>query len=1303
MLRFKVNQLRSSLRKSNYNVHTKYKTIIQKNQYTTTYYSNLNKKCKQYYYFQNLIKNNNLLSSSSTIRIIANNNRKNFTTKTSNKTNNSDSDAKSKNSENIKTNIVNTKQDVNYGNKDEIPKFVESFTFHDQEFKVEVSDMGTFADAASIATYGSTSVLNTVVYENPNIGQAMEDPNFDPTFMPLTVEYREKEFAGGKIPTSFNRKEAGIKEHEILIGRKLDRALRPMFPKGICSEIQLISTLYSYDRKNLPDVVGLNGLSIALNLSSLPFSGPIAAIRIGLTPDFKDFIFMPSQAEVAKSPMDLVYVGNKNNCIMLDVEGNQVRDSTVGEAFLVAHKAIQPMIEFQESLISKYGKTKNVSILDGNVPSNDIMDEALQLGYEKAKEIWSDKKVEMKSSRSKEQGMFTNWLVNKMEDKYNNNNKLEKQNNNNLPSASSSWTRSMLQVAAHSVQEKAVRDLILEKNHRVDGRKLTELRKVNGKRQVVPVVHGSSFFSRGETQALCTVTLGGLNDRQQMSNDIVNGTYDKDFFLHYDFPPYSVNETGRLGGVNRRMIGHGALAEKALAPVMPDNKVLSIENAIKLCDEDNNAKEAELRRIQEKNDMKIAEENEKLRIRQIWEEKKAQAVKDETLRRQALIREIEEKRGSIVDKVKSVFGFGDKSEEKIKEINKVPINSTEELAKIRKEYDEQLKAWRLSKKTAWNQFFKKHHAALANGGQSQAKFGEYHFPYTTRVTSEVTASDGSSSMATVTGATLALIDAGVKLKKPVVGVSIGLVTPYETMEDQDWSNDKIPHKIITDILGFEDHFTDMDFKTAGTSTGVTAIQLDMKRQGIPPSILQNALKVGTNTRKKMSTILNRQGAFSPPHKMKNGVKQRAFVDIHDTLEADFSLSRMKTLRDMEAYVKNKIIEDLGLMEYETLVEEEVRKDLDRQDKICNVSISRDSGIIEVAAVNHEVLMEGLKVVTNYCKPLTIGEQLTGKIVHMGATGARVQIDGGVKELWLPFNEISGVPLDSIAAERFIQYDTPVIVEIIPSDDPNREEMVNDTVKLIGANGKKVYKYDNNSVAQISHNYIKRGKEIEMAQKNLLTGAGGYGGRNVNILNAARSMINNDISGGGGSSSSSSSSSSSDNEYVRQIGSENDDANTSKSSNKKSLNNSLIGDFGYGEPVKTTNSIMSTDFNSVVSTTSTSQKSAKYKKKTLKKSNRLKKGKKERDADPFDSYTAIVNKNMKELNKFHGEKFPGYSSTWVLEKKNRRKRKARIKVPPKKIMKKKNNNNNNTTAKNNNEANSNGDDKFTPSFVKKVVN
>ena len=429
----------------------------------------------------------------------------------------------------------------------------EAFEFHGEVFRIRSGEIGKFADQAVFAFHGNTSVFNSLVYDK-KFDEAIND---DPSFVPLTVEYREKDFAGGKIPSNFSRKET-MSEHDILIGRKIDRALRPMLPRGLSREIQLLSTLYSYDYKNLPDVVALNGLATAILLSEVPILRGIAAVRVAYIPS-QGFIAMPSAEQIAESTMDLFYAGTWNECVMIEVEAEEVHhQDVVGAGLHHAHKALKPMLRFQNRLIEKYGKSKlwnSVSTID-----NDVM-QASNQKQKKVRKLWREAETQSKEGRSKAQSQITKSLIEEIS--------CEKQ-----------YRRSDVVSAVSFQQEKYIRDLTLQYNKRIDGWELETVRDIDARRDVIPQVHGSGFFSRGDTQALCTVTLGGMSDRQRVTNSITSGPYDKSFFLQYDFPPYSVNEIGRVGGINRRMIGHGALAEKALAPVLPKSTLLSIEDAI---------------------------------------------------------------------------------------------------------------------------------------------------------------------------------------------------------------------------------------------------------------------------------------------------------------------------------------------------------------------------------------------------------------------------------------------------------------------------------------------------------------------------------------------------------------------------------------------------------------------------------------------------------------------------------------------------------------------------------------------------
>ena len=537
----------------------------------------------------------------------------------------------------------------------------------DRDIHIETGKLAKLADGAALVTMGETVIIVTAVSATK-----VKDGQ---DFFPLTVEYKEKAAAVGRIPGSYFRREGRPTEKEILTCRMIDRPLRPLFPKGYYYDTQVIAILLSADGQNDPDILPLNGASAALMVSDIPWAGPIAGVRGGRVAG--KFIANPTHNENAESDLDLVYVGTEHESLMIEGSAKELPEAEFKAALEFAQQSIQPLIKIQKELAASHGKKKR------QAPLLLVKDELLEVAYSVAgsrieSAIYQPSKVDRYKA------------VEALKDEVKTKN-LEQ---------SLTATPFEISQAFDYLQKKAFRTSILDKNKRCDGRPADQIRNLTGEVGILPRSHGSSLFARGETQAICLATLGPLDEAQQI-DAYTGGSDSKRFILHYNFPPFSVGETGRFGGQSRREIGHGALAERSLEPVIPCG---------------------------------------------------------------------------------SEFG------------------------------------------------------------------------YAIRVSSEIMESNGSTSMASVCGGTLALLDAGVPLKAPVAGISVGLVTEFDSAGTK-----MLRHQMLTDIIGSEDHFGDMDFKLCGTAKGVTGFQLDLKLPGLPLAMLKDAVDRATKARhdilKFMATIL----------------------------------------------------------------------------------------------------------------------------------------------------------------------------------------------------------------------------------------------------------------------------------------------------------------------------------------------------------------------------------------------------------------------------------------------------------------
>jgi polyribonucleotide nucleotidyltransferase len=509
---------------------------------------------------------------------------------------------------------------------------------------LETGRIARQADGAVLATYGETVVLATVVY-----GRSPK-PGMD--FFPLTVNYQEKTFAAGKIPGGYFKREGRPSEKETLVSRLIDRPIRPLFVKGFKNETQVVITVLQHDLENDPDILGMVAASAALTISGVPFMGPIGAARVGLIDG--ELVLNPTTDQVATSDLDLVVAGTADALMMVESEAKELTEEKMLEALMFAHAGMQPVIDAIIELAEHAAKEPFDFQAEDH---SDVVASIKKLVGEDIKAAYTHPgKYDRRSGVDAAKKTAAAALVKTDE------------NPDGVESAKFS-------AAFKECEAEVLRRDIIENAHRVDGRALDKVRAIVSEVGVLPRTHGSSLFTRGETQALVVATLGTGEDEQYI--DSLTGTYKENFLLHYNFPPYSVGEAGRMGSPGRREIGHGKLAWRAIRPMLP-------------------AKE--------------------------------------------------------------------------------------------------------------------------------------DFPYTIRLVSEITESNGSSSMATVCGSSLALMDAGVPLIRPVSGIAMGLILEPSG-----------EFAILSDILGDEDHLGDMDFKVAGTSEGITSLQMDIKVAGITKEIMEQAL------------------------------------------------------------------------------------------------------------------------------------------------------------------------------------------------------------------------------------------------------------------------------------------------------------------------------------------------------------------------------------------------------------------------------------------------------------------------------
>ena len=652
-----------------------------------------------------------------------------------------------------------------------------------KKLSLETGKIARQADGAIIAQCGETVVLATVV------GAKKVNPDMD--YFPLSVNYQEKYYAAGKIPGGYFKREARPTESETLISRLIDRPIRPLFPDEFKNEVQLLPTVISYDKENEADILSIIASSAALAISGMPFMGPVGASRVGFIEG--KYVLNPSKKELEKSKLDLVVAGTKDAVLMVESEANGLTEEEMLNAVKFGHEGFVPIIEMIEELAKECKKPE-----------------------------WTVEKKELSEVKKKLEEEFTEDLKKAFStrDKQDRSNQISQitEKAKNLYEENEAYTDLDVNSQLKNLEKSIVRTDILKNKNRIDGRGLADVRPIMCEVGILPRVHGSALFTRGETQAIVTTTLGTSDDEQRIES--LDGLQKERFMLHYNFPPFSVGETGRIG-TGRREIGHGKLAWRAINSSLPSKE---------------------------------------------------------------------------------------------------------------------------------------------------------SFPYTFRIVSEITESNGSSSMATVCGTSLALMDAGVPIKEPVAGIAMGLIK-----EGEDFS-------VLSDILGDEDHLGDMDFKVAGTKDGITSLQMDIKITGITFEIMEQALNqakdgrihilgemnkaldksrdaVGKHTpkmekitvdKKDIAAVIGKGGATIREIVEKSGAK----VDVNDegvvTVAAPDEESRniaMQMIKDITAKAElNKIYNGkvMKIMEFGAFV-----NFLGKQDGLVHISELADKRVAKVTDVVNE--------------------------------------------------------------------------------------------------------------------------------------------------------------------------------------------------------------------------------------------------------------------------------------------------------------------------------------------------------------
>jgi polyribonucleotide nucleotidyltransferase len=668
-----------------------------------------------------------------------------------------------------------------------------------QSLNVETGRIAKQASGSAVVTLGETVVLVTAV-STDEIREGID-------FLPLTVEYQEMSYAGGRIPGNFFRRDMGRpSERETLTSRLIDRPLRPLFPDNYHYETQVIATVLSTDRENEADVLALLGASAALEVSDIPFFGPIAGVRVGRVDG--RFIANPTVSQQAESDINLIVACNRSGIVMVEGGSLFVSESDMIEAIFFGHDAMQPMLDMQKELKDEVGRPKR--IIPEEAFDEDLQKKVAETGSSLLRDAITTSDKKLRQEKEKE---ALNKVLEALNEAYEDN-------------------ESEIQEAVHALEKNMVRQMILEEGKRIDGRPFTQVRPIECVVGLLPRVHGSALFTRGETQAMVLTTLGTEHDEQRIES--IYGDRLRSFILHYNFPPYSVGEARRLSGPGRREIGHGALARRALLPVIPTKE---------------------------------------------------------------------------------------------------------------------------------------------------------DFEYSIRVVSEILESNGSSSMASVCGACLSLMDAGVPIKEPVAGVAMGLVSDGKKVV------------VLTDIIGDEDHYGDMDFKVTGTREGITALQMDIKIEGITREVMEQALEQAKEGRLFILDEMNK--AISRPRSQVS-----EYAPIITTLQ--IKPEKVRVLIGPGGKTIREITNTSG-----------ARIDVD------------DNGAVTIASPDKGCSEAAIKMISEIIQEAEVGKLYMGKVVKIMDFGAFVEIFPGTDGL---------IHISQLARERVnkvtdvLNEGEEVLVKVLEVDD-----------------------------------------------------------------------------------------------------------------------------------------------------------------------------------------------------------------------------------------------------------------------------
>lgn len=674
-------------------------------------------------------------------------------------------------------------------------------TLAGRPLEIETGKMCEQAGGSCLVKYGDTYVLvNATSTKAPREGV---------DFFPLSVDYEEKFYSVGKIPGGYIKREGRPSEKAVLTSRLIDRPIRPLFPEGFFNDVQVIATVLSVDPDNSPEIAAMIGSSVALCISDIPFNGPTAAVYVGLIDG--EYVINPKQEEMEKSDINLCISGTKDAIMMVESGSNEVSEDQMIKAILKGHEAIKEICEFEEEIIKKIGKEKYS--FEKFEAKEEIFNEIDKEFREDIKDsiFEADKIQRIENSES-----LKDTILNKYLEKY--------------PEDHKSILKTI-----DDITSEEFRKGILERNLRPDGRNTEQIRPLSAEVGLLPRAHGSGLFKRGQTQVLTIATLGSFGDSQSQDGLVEEG--EKHYMHQYNFPPYSVGDVRPLRSPGRREIGHGALAERALVPVIPT---------------------------------------------------------------------LEE------------------------------------------------------------------------------------FPYTIRLVSEVLSSNGSSSQASICGSTLALMDAGVPIKKPVAGIAMGLIKSDANT------------KILTDIQGLEDHLGDMDFKVAGTKDGITAMQMDIKVQGIDEEIMKVALEQAKKARFEILGVIT--SAISEPRK-----ELSEYAPKIATIKID--PDKIRDVIGSGGKVINKIIEETG----------------------AKIDIT-DDGDVYISADTTEGLNGAKKMIEDIVKEVEVGEVYFGKVNRITNFGAFVEVLNG-KEGLLHISQISKERVNKV--EDVLKLGDEIMVKVTSIDEQGR--------------------------------------------------------------------------------------------------------------------------------------------------------------------------------------------------------------------------------------------------------------------------